>query len=240
MEKSKENLSSYFDTQVDRFSNLVTGQQSIIDAPVMLKELALAAKTLAPNAKNILDIGCGGGNQTLNILSVLPELDCTLLDISPEMLNRAKDKISSVTTHSVETVLSDLRDAPLKENSYDIITACAVLHHLREEDDWRVNFKRLFNLLKDGGVLLVSDFLRYDNEKLQAVEMARWEKYLRETLGDKEGERILASVAATDTPRSLEFQISLLKDSGFKEVAVLHKENLFAAYCAVKLALEDK
>jgi len=53
-------------------------------------------------------------------------------------------------------------------------------------------------------------------------------------LGDKEAERILASVAATDTPMSLEFQIRLLKDSGFKEVAVLNKENLFAAYCAVK------
>lgn len=110
----------------------------------------------------------------------------------------------------------------------------AVLHHLRDEQDWVVNFKRLYNLLCKGGVLLVSDFIKYDNGKLQAVAMARWEKYLRDTLGDSEAERILASVAATDTPRSLEFQIGLLVDSGFTNVSVLHKENLFAAYCAVK------
>lgn len=233
-EGSKEKLSTYFDTQVERFSNLVTGQQSIIDAPVMLQRLAIAARTLAPDAKNILDIGCGGGNQTLNILSVLPELDCILLDISPEMLKRAKERISSVTSHSVKTVMGDLRDAPLEEGSYDIITACAVLHHLRDEQDWIVNFKRLYKLLCKDGVLLVSDFIRYDNEKLQTVGMARWERYLRDTLGDCEAERILASVAATDTPRSLEFQIGLLKDSGFTDVSILHKENMFAAYCAVK------
>ena len=234
MDSAKENLSSYFDTQVERFSNLVTGQQSIIDAPIMLKELASTTKILNPNARNILDIGCGAGNQTLNILSALPELDCTLLDISPEMLKKAKERISAVSTHSVETVLGDLRDAPLVEGSYDVITACAVLHHLRDEDDWKTNFKRLYKLLSKGGVLLVSDYIKYDNEKLQAAEMNRWEKYLQQTLGNSEAERILKSVAETDTPRSLEFQIQLLKDSGFSDVAVLHKENLFAAYCAVK------
>lgn len=147
---TEEKLSDYFDTQVERFSNLITGQQSIIDAPIMLRELAMAASTLAPKAQKLLDIGCGAGNQALNLLSVLPELDCTLLDISSEMLKRAEERVSSVTQHTVKTVWGDLRDAPLEEDSYDIITACAVLHHLREEEDWKVNFKRLYKLLNKG------------------------------------------------------------------------------------------
>lgn len=58
-----------FDKDVDRFSNLETGQLSTIDAKISLELITEASKRIVPNAKNVLDIGCGAGNYTLKMLT---------------------------------------------------------------------------------------------------------------------------------------------------------------------------
>ena len=62
----------------------------------------------------------------------------------------------------------------------------------------------------------------------------RQEIFLREALGDAEAERIMRSIAESDTPSSLEFQFGCLRKTGFREVALLHKNLVFAAYYALK------
>ena len=88
-------IGDYFDGEVERFSDLSRGQASIRDARLMMDLLAETAAALAPEACEILDIGCGAGNQTLNLLRIFPDADCTLLDISPAMLARARERVSA-------------------------------------------------------------------------------------------------------------------------------------------------
>ena len=57
-----------FDNDVERFSNLKTGQVSIVDATLLLELVTESAKRIKPQAINLLDIGCGAGNYTLKIL----------------------------------------------------------------------------------------------------------------------------------------------------------------------------
>ncbi len=75
-----------FDNDVERFSNLETGQSATIDAPLVL-ELITQAAAPTPAARSVLDIGCGAGNYTLKMLHALPGLDCTLIDLSRPMLD---------------------------------------------------------------------------------------------------------------------------------------------------------
>ena len=57
-----------FDKDVERFSNLETGQSATIDAPLALELIATTAARVTPQATAILDIGCGAGNYTLKLL----------------------------------------------------------------------------------------------------------------------------------------------------------------------------
>ena len=204
-------IGSYFNGEVERFSDLSKGQASIKDARLMMDLLAEAASVLVPETRNILDIGCGAGNQTLNLLRVFPNADCTLLDISPAMLNRAEERVGSAASEKVDRVEGDIRTAELPEAKFDIAVAAVVLHHLRDEADWKRTFAKLHSLLRPGGILLVSDLIRHENPKIEALFKVRQEIFLREALGDAEAERIMQSIAESDTPSPLEFQFECLR-----------------------------
>ncbi len=227
-------IGAYFNGEVERFSDLAKGQASIKDARLMMDLLAEAASVLVPETRDILDIGCGAGNQTLNLLRVFPDADCILLDISSAMLERARERVGSAAAGKVAWVEGDIRTAELPEAKFDIAVAAAVLHHLRDEEDWKRTFAKIHSLLKPGGILLVSDLIRHENPKIEALFKVRQEAFLREALGDAEAERIMRSIAESDTPSPLEFQFGCLRQLGFREVALLHKNLVFGAYYALK------
>ena len=232
--KTAAEIAAYFDGEVERFSDLAKGQASIKDARLMMDLFVEIAPVLVPVARRILDLGCGAGNQTLNLLRAFPDADCTLLDISTAMLERAQERVGAVAAGKVTLVAGDLRTAELPKNTFDIVVAAAVLHHLRDEADWITGFSRVHELLKDGGALLVSDLIRHENPAVEAIFKTRQETFLREALGDAEAERILRSIAASDTPSPLEYQFDLLRKIGFREVSLLHKTIVFGAYYAIK------
>ena len=69
-----------FDHEVERFSCLETGQQTTIDASLAMELITQAAWVCNPNAKVILDLGCGAGNNILKFLQILNPIDCDLVD----------------------------------------------------------------------------------------------------------------------------------------------------------------
>lgn len=223
-----------FDADVERFSKLETGQQAVIDAPLMLDLLSAAAAASNPEAKKMLDIGCGAGNQTLKLLELLPGLDCELLDLSQPMLVRAEQRVSAVTSGKVKTIQSDIRDVDLEEGSFDIILAGAVLHHLRDEEDWEKAFRKIYGLLAPGGGLWISDMVFHDDPAIQRLMWSRYGYYLVGLGGEEYRDKVFAYIEKEDSPRSLDFQLSLLKKVGFEQVEVLHKNSCFAAFGAKK------
>src|SRR5579864_2808681 len=99
-----------FDRDVERFSNLDTGQVSTIDAKISLELTTEAARRIRPDAENLLDIGCGAGNFTLMMLSKLNNLNCTLVDLSKSMLDKAFERVSRVARKKTEILQGDIRD----------------------------------------------------------------------------------------------------------------------------------
>src|SRR5690606_26237392 len=127
MNKSSiEEIKQRFDKDVERFSNMDTGQVSTIDAKISVELITEAPKRIVPNAENLLDVGCGGGNYSLMMLTKLANLNCTLVDLSQPMLDVAFERVSQKTNKRVTVFQGDIRDVELLENHYDIILAGAV------------------------------------------------------------------------------------------------------------------
>ncbi|OIV39601.1 class I SAM-dependent methyltransferase [Flavobacterium johnsoniae] len=235
MEKSTiAEIKERFDNDVERFSNLETGQLSTIDANVSLELITEASKRIVPNAVNVLDIGCGAGNYTLMMLSKLPDLNCTLVDLSLPMLNKALERVSAATGGKVEIKQGDIREVELPENHFDIILAGAVLHHLRDDQDWETTFAKIFSLLKPGGCFMISDLITQDTDLLNEYTWQRYGEYLEGIGGAAYRKNVFDYIAKEDTPRSMNYQLDLMKKAGFKSVEILHKNMCFGAFGGIK------
>jgi len=223
-----------FDSDVERFSNLETGQQAVIDAPLMLELISGLAVRIKPDASNMLDIGCGAGNNTIAILRQRPGINCDLVDLSLPMLGRAKERLGKENAGEVRTFHGDFRELKLPSTHYDIIVAAAVLHHLRDDSDWKSCFRKIYILLKPGGAFFVSDLVIHENESVHEEMWKRYGDYLEEAGGPGYSGKVFDYIDKEDTPRSLTYQLELLKKTGFRTADVLHKISCFAAYVGVK------
>lgn len=231
---SVEEIRQRFDNDVERFSNLDTGQQATIDAPLAMELITQAAAGHNPDAKNMLDIGCGAGNNTLKLLERLPELNCDLLDLSKPMLDRAKARISKVCNGQIRTFQADFREADLPTEHYDIIIAAAVLHHLRDDDDWKNAFQKIYNLTAPGGSIWITDMVSHETVPVREMMWKRYGNYLESIGGQDYREKVFAYVEKEDSPRPVTWQLGLLKQAGFASVEILHKNSCFAAFGAIK------
>lgn len=234
MKASVEEIRRRFDRAVEYLSDLERGQTAIPDAALALELVAEAASAATPHARHVLDVGCGAGNYTLKLLQRLPGLDATLLDLSDALLERAAERVGAVTTGRVVTLRGDVRELELGEERFDVVVAGAVLHHLREEAEWRAVFARLYAALRPGGSLWISDLVDHAAPEIREVMAARYAGYLERLGGAELRDVVFAEIAEQDTPRPLPFQLDLLRAVGFGGVEVLHKTACFATFGALK------
>jgi tRNA (cmo5U34)-methyltransferase len=234
MKATVEQIRQRFDTAVDQFSILQTGQSAVIDAPFCLELVAQAAAALSPSATHVLDVGCGAGNYTLKLLELLPNLDVTLIDLSRPMLDRAVQRVQAATTGRVLTIQTDVREVELDQSSFDLILAGSVLHHLRQESEWKSVFQKFHRSLQAGGSLWIVDLIEHANPCIQDIIWKRYQKYLNHIGGEELAQLVATEIAKQDTPRPLLFQLDLLREVGFDQVEILHKHLCYAAFGAIK------
>jgi tRNA (cmo5U34)-methyltransferase len=231
---SVDEIRARFDADVERFSNLDTGQSATVDAPLAMNLVAAAAAATTPHARHVLDVGCGAGNYTLKLLQYLPNLDVTLVDLSRPMLDRAQQRVGAATNGVINTIQGDVRELDLGQEQFDIILAAAVLHHLRSDAQWQAVFAAFHSALKPGGSLWIFDLVQ---SSMPAVDQLMWQRYGDYLIGVRDEsyrDHVFAYVEQEDTPRPLLYQLDLLRTVGFSQVEVLHKNVCFAAFGALK------
>ncbi|GEC70757.1 carboxy-S-adenosyl-L-methionine synthase [Flavobacterium flevense] len=223
-----------FDNEVERFSNLETGQVATMDAKIVLELITCTTRAIKPEAKTILDLGCGAGNYTLKMLSKVPDLECTLVDLSGNMLDKAFERVTEATTAKVETIQGDIRDIELPKNHFDIILAGAVLHHLREDSDWELVFQKLYDSLTPGGCFFISDLVTQDHQAVNQLTWKMYGDYLKQHGGSEYQQKVFDYIEKEDTPRSMTYQLDLMKKTGFSSTEILHKNACFGAFGGIK------
>lgn len=226
-----EQIRSRFDADVERFSNLDSGQVATVDAALCLELVAQAAAAVSPHALAALDIGCGAGNYSLKLRERLPQVKFTLVDLSEPMLDRAKLRLGDSVAAARQ---GDIRTLDFAAGSFDLVLAAAVFHHLRSPDEWEGVFARLHRWLRPGGSVWIFDLVAHESAAVGALLWTRYGAYLEDLGGAAYREKVFRYIEEEDTPAPLTYQLELLRRVGFTSVDVLHKNASFAAFGAVK------
>jgi tRNA (cmo5U34)-methyltransferase len=131
-------------------------------------------------------------------------------------------------------VQGDIRDLEIHPERFYVILAAAVLHHLREESEWEAVFSSFHRWLKPGGSVWIVDLVDHTNAAVSTLMWRRYGEYLVELRDEDYRDHVFAYIEQEDTPRSLSFQLDMLRRVGFNQVEVLHKKICFAAFGALK------
>lgn len=231
---SVDEIQARFDEDVERFSSLDTAQESVVDARPLLDRTTQAAARTTPGATRVLDVGCGAGNYSLKLLQHLDALHVDLIDLSRPMLNRAVERVGAATTGTVRPIQADIRKVSLEPESYDIIMAAAVLHHLRTDAEWTAVATKLYEALRPGGTVWVTDLVDHDTPAVQDVMWDAYGAYLESRDGPAYREQVFDYIEQEDTPRPLLEQIDRFRAAGFDRAEILHKNATFGAFGVLK------
>jgi SAM-dependent methyltransferase len=88
---------------------------------------ALARQLADDGARDVLDLGCGPGRGLAALRKALPGVRLTGIDLSPFLLERARDRLPA---GEAELVHGDIRALPWEAGSFDAVVSHHVLGHL--------------------------------------------------------------------------------------------------------------
>ncbi len=103
----------------------------------------------------VLDLGSGGGFDCFLAAKKVGEKGRVIgVDMTPEMLSKARDNAVKMGTSNVEFRLGEIEHLPVADSSVDVVISNCVINLSPEK---RLVFEDVYRSLKPGGRLFISD-----------------------------------------------------------------------------------
>jgi tRNA (cmo5U34)-methyltransferase len=115
------------------------------------RQLALA--TQAVDARRVLDLGVGTGETARGVLDLHPSARLVGIDVSPEMLERARSELPAERVESLR--VAELAD-PLPDGPFELVVSALAVHHLEASGKADL-FRRVAAVLATGGRFVLGD-----------------------------------------------------------------------------------
>jgi len=122
---------------------------------ILRKKVLGRINKLNPSGR-LLDIGCGSGNLIVQIAEKFPHLELVGIDISAEILKRAKMRANE-NQKEIELKEGSVENLPFSDEYADFIVSTLSLHHWSNPQN---AFQEIYRVLKKDGVGLIFDFRR--------------------------------------------------------------------------------
>ncbi|MEF2965588.1 class I SAM-dependent methyltransferase [Paenibacillus sp. M1] len=132
--------------------------------------MALSLAESDASSPRILDLGAGTGLLSGFLWHKYPQAHFTLMDLSENMLEQAKQRFQGKT--NFEYVVADYTEYPFAE-SYDIVVSSLSIHHLTHPAKRRL-FRAVYGALEDGGVFVNADQVAGNSPRADAYFRKRW------------------------------------------------------------------
>lgn len=99
---------------------------------------------------SVLDVGCGTGMLSEQLLSAFPSCRLTGVDLSPAMVERARARLAG----RAEVREADAERLPFHDGAFDLVVCNDSFHHCPDPD--RAAFQ-MWRVLRKGGALVLGD-----------------------------------------------------------------------------------
>lgn len=105
----------------------------------------------------VLELGCGDGRITHELLKIDANPEGTLIDGSQKWLKMQKKRLESYSgLKSIQTTFQELVKSNLLDTDSDFLVSSLAIHHLQAEQTESL-FKYIYNKLNPGGFFLNID-----------------------------------------------------------------------------------
>ena len=171
------------------------------------------------NNPSILDLGAGTGILTELLHQTHPQSRITLVDMSANMLDKAKNKFNNIDNFTY--IEDNYLTMDLKEN-YDIIISSLSIHHLNDKEKYTL-YRKIYQHLNNQGVFINADEVITPTDTLEKLYVEKeTTPLLKQDLTNDEKEEILYR-RTLDTPSTLKDNLTWLDDIGYENVDVIYK-----------------
>jgi len=105
--------------------------------------------------ERVLDLGCGAGTDTLVAAQMVgPEGSVTGIDMTEEMLAKARGSAAELSVTNVELVAGEAESLPFADESFDVVISNGVIDLIPDKD---AVFAEIHRVLTPGGRIQIAD-----------------------------------------------------------------------------------
>jgi tRNA (cmo5U34)-methyltransferase len=218
------------------FASMVESYDSLIRRAVPRYEemVARLLEYLPAEARSLVELGCGTGNLSLELLAKFPRSRLNFVDASPEMIALTRSRVEQTGSPSAQSfgfLVQRFEELDIPGGPVDVVTSSISLHHV---EDKAALYTSVRSLLRLGGRFCFADQIRGEPESNHRLNWERWLNFCREVghCTPEEIESLLQHAAAHDHYTTLTDHIALLSRAGFSEVDCVWRNGMWGIVTA--------
>jgi len=179
----------------------------------------------------VIDLGSSTGTFLIELAKKKSKLTLIGIDNSTAMINRAKNKAKAFGVN-VEFINTDFLEYDL--SSSQAIVANYTVQFIRPLRREKL-IKKIYDSLNENGIFLMSEKLITEHKKLNKIMIDIYYEY-KKKMGYSEYEIAQKREALENVliPYTMQENIEMLKNAGFKDIEVIFRWNNFATFIAFK------